>query len=188
MRAEKFRCRVGAAVDPVVASGDGRRGGDPGEGDAGDGTGPEVTAAAEGCVGYDPANLTIEQSGDASSAVPTASAPPTSLPPSGGPPSSDPPTPAPPLTVAAEATVTCTRSSRYRLRVVATVAGGLVAPGSQPARGGEVTMTVTGGTMTGQVEQVAVATVTWRVTVVDADGRRAGAGPYPVTNPCPPPG
>ncbi|MFY1695267.1 MULTISPECIES: RNA polymerase sigma factor [unclassified Solwaraspora] len=165
--------------------------------------------------------------GPTSSAVPTASAPPTSLPPSGGPRPSDPAPPAPPLTVAAEVTVTCTGSSRYRLRVVATVAGGLaesavltwtagggdpspssnagpttaptsgsgpggpgglVAPGSQPARGGEVTMTVTGETVTGQVEQVAVAAVTWRVTVVDGDGRQAGAGPYPVTNPCPPPG
>ncbi|WFE27242.1 sigma-70 family RNA polymerase sigma factor [Solwaraspora sp. WMMD791] len=163
--------------------------------------------------------------GPTSSLPPTASVPPTTLPPGGDAPPSDSPTPAPPLTVQAEATVTCTGSSRYRLRVVATVTGGLaesavltwtaggghpspdagpttaptsgsgpggpgglVAPGSQPARGGEVTMTVTGGTMTGQVEQVAVATVTWRVTVVDADGRRAGAGPYPVTNPCPAPG
>ncbi|ROO58565.1 RNA polymerase sigma factor (sigma-70 family) [Micromonospora sp. Llam0] len=65
--------------------------------------------------------------------------------------------------------------------------GGIAAPGGVPARGGEVAMTVSGGTATGQVGQVAVPSVDWQVVVVAADGRRAGAGPYPVANPCPVP-
>ncbi|WFE27241.1 hypothetical protein O7623_29050 [Solwaraspora sp. WMMD791] len=40
-------------------------GGSGGNGGNGDDTGVEVTAAAEDCVGYDPANLTIQQQGDA---------------------------------------------------------------------------------------------------------------------------
>jgi hypothetical protein len=51
----------GAANDP---GGNGGNGGSSGNGGNGDGTGAEVTAAAEDCVGYDPANLTLHQQGD----------------------------------------------------------------------------------------------------------------------------
>ncbi|WJK34936.1 sigma-70 family RNA polymerase sigma factor [Solwaraspora sp. WMMA2065] len=66
--------------------------------------------------------------------------------------------------------------------------GGIAAPGTVPARGGEVAMTVSGDTATGQVWRMAVASVSWQVAVVAVDGRRAGAGPYPAANPCPVPG
>jgi len=65
--------------------------------------------------------------------------------------------------------------------------GGIAAPGGVPPRGGEVAMTVSGDTATGQVGQVAVPSVSWQVAVVAADGRQAGAGPYPAANPCPVP-
>jgi len=66
--------------------------------------------------------------------------------------------------------------------------GGIAAPGTVPARGGEAATTVSGDTATGQVWRVAVASVAWQVAVVAVDGRRAGAGPYPAANPCPVPG
>ncbi|MFV2126411.1 sigma-70 family RNA polymerase sigma factor [Micromonospora sp. LOL_013] len=65
--------------------------------------------------------------------------------------------------------------------------GGIAAPGAVPAQGGEVAMTVSGDTATGQVWRMSVASVSWQVAVVAVDGRRAGAGPYPAANPCPVP-
>ncbi|MFY1695268.1 hypothetical protein [Solwaraspora sp. WMMA2101] len=61
---------TGSSGEPQTGDDDGGAEHDPGgsggdsSGDGGDG-GPEVTAAAEDCVGYDPANLTIQQQGDA---------------------------------------------------------------------------------------------------------------------------
>lgn len=53
----------GANSPDGSGSNSGNGGGD--SGNDGDGTGPEVTVAAEDCVGYDPANLSVTQQGDA---------------------------------------------------------------------------------------------------------------------------
>lgn len=54
----------GASNDPGGNGGNGGSSENGGNGGSGDGTGVEVTAAAEDCVGYDPANLTLHQQGD----------------------------------------------------------------------------------------------------------------------------
>ncbi|WP_326555004.1 sigma-70 family RNA polymerase sigma factor [Micromonospora sp. NBC_01813] len=74
--------------------------------------------------------------------------------------------------------------------------GGIVAPGGGSTGGptsgstsGEVPMRITDDTATAQVPGLTATTVTWQVTVVAADGRRADAGSDgPVANPCPAPG